>query len=350
MTTATTTQWGPNLYVSGNTGPKMGRVLQLLVGHDGDGNVRYDNGLLISNVQPDGSPGLRMTFEITKTIYRTPNQALIKIYGLSQEHEKTIGREYNDVILQGGYQGQVRVFFRGNIRFTHFYGEAGVDRIAEINAGDGDKDFRNALVNFTLEAGHTDGDVIHRLFTSMRATTEGRIAGKNLKTRFARGRTYSGLVRDVMDQAARNSDAHWSIQNGAMIMVPVDSVLPGEAIVVSSETGLLGTPEVNNKGIKIRTLLDPRIVPARKLWLQNNEIKQKHLAKAIEGQKHKLHGPQKPVRTDPDGVYKTYAVKMAGDTRGPNWECESMCVALDSPIPSIKGLPISSTPDDDVLL
>jgi hypothetical protein len=107
---------------------------------------------------------------------------------------------------------------------------------------------------------------------------------------------------------------------------------------------------VNNKGIKIKCMLDPRIVPGCKLWLQNNDVKQKHLKASIEGQKHKLKGPKMPVRLDPDGVYKVYAVKLIGDTRGPDWYCECMCVALDSPIPSKAGVPMSSTPDDDVML
>lgn len=342
------TQWGPNMYVLGNDGPKFPRCLQLLVGKDGDGNVSPATGLLIDSMPKDGAPGLRVTFEITKTIYRTPNQALIKIYNLNQAHEKQIDREFNDVILQGGYRGQEHTFFRGNIRFTHFYREVN-DRIAEINAGDGDKDFRGALVNFTLAAGHDDETTIRQLTTSMRATTMGHVSGKKVRVKRLRGRTYSGLARDVLDKIAKDSDGHWSIQNGSLIMVPVDSVLPGAAIAISSDTGLLGAPEVNNKGIKIKCMLDPRIIPGCKLWLQNNDVKQKHLAAASEGQKHKLKGAKKPVRLDPDGVYKVYAVKMVGDTRGPDWYCECMCVALDSPIPTKAGTPISSTPDDDVV-
>jgi hypothetical protein len=344
-----TNVWGPNLYVSGNQGPKFPRALQLLVGKDGDGNVSPATGLLIDSTPKDGSPGLRITFEITKTIYRTPNQALIKIYNLTQDHEKQVEREFNDVILQGGYRGQVHTFFRGNIRFSHFYRETN-EHIAEINAGDGDKDFRGALVNFSLSAGHDDEAIIRSVTDSMRATTKGRLAGKKLKVERLRGRAYSGLARDVMDKVAKDNDGHWSIQNGLMIMVPVDSVLPGEAIAVASETGLLETPESNNKGIKIKVMLDPRIIPGGKLWLKNNEVKGRKLKPAIEGQKHKLHGPKAPVRLDPDGVYKVYAVKHVGDTRGSDWYSECMCVALDAPIPSAKGLPVSSTPDDDLLM
>ena len=330
-------------------GPKWLRYARVLVGKNGNGDVSPTVGLSIESVQPsDNSPGLRIKFEITKTIYHTPNQALITIYNLTQAHEQAIDKEYNDLILIAGYQGQERVVFRGNIKFTHFYGD-GLDRYAEINAGDGDKDFRNALVNFTLAAGHDDEDTIDNLLTSFQATTKGHVHGKHIARKRIRGRTYSGSARDVLNTIERENDGHWSIQDGVLNLVPVDSVLPSEAIVVSSDNGLLGPPEVNDPGITIRTMLEPRIVPGGKLWLQNNEVRQKHLKASMTGQQHKLKGPKVPVRLDPDGVYKVFAHKLTGDTRDTTWVSECRTVGLDQPIPSKKGMPISTTPDGDIL-
>lgn len=322
---------------------KWMRSLQLLVGKDGDGDVSPATGLLIE--------GLRITFEFTKTIYRTPNVATIKVYNLNSTSERKILKEYNDVILQGGYVGggeKPRLFFRGNVSFGSAYRDD-TSRICEINAKDGDKDFRGALVNFTLAAGHTDADAIHKVLESFQATTLGHAHGKNLHAKHGRGRTFSGNARDVLDHIAGNNDAEWSIQNGLLTMVPVDSTLPTEAFEVSSETGLLGTPEANDQGIAMKMLFDPRIIPGSKVWLKNNEVKTKHLKAAVTGQKRKLHGPNVPARTDQDGVYKVYAVHGVGDTRGEDWFSELKCVALDAPIPSRKGMPQSSAPDGEIL-
>jgi hypothetical protein len=316
------------------------RKCRILVGKDGDGNVSPASGLAIED--------LRIKFDITKTIYRTPNVATIWIWNLNQTHENQVRGEFNDVVLQGGYQDETRLFFRGNIRFCNFYRE-GNDRLCELNCADGDKDFGGALVNFTLTAGHSDADVIRQLATSFRATTLGHIAGKTLHAKRSRARSFSGNARDLLDRIAENNDAEWSIQDGKLVMIPVDSTLPNEAVMVSSETGLLSAPEVNDKGIGMKLLLDHRIIPGSKLWLQNNEVKMKHLKPVLTGQKRKLHGPKRPVRTDPDGIYKVYAVHIVGDTRSQEWVSEVKCVALDSPIPSIKGLPQSSTPDGDIL-
>lgn len=339
---------------TGTQSPKWLRTCQLLVGKDGDGNVSPSTGLLIdSTLTPEAqkagaTAGIRITFDLTQTIYRTPNVATIKIYNLNQDHENKVNGEFNDVILRGGYQGSTLTFFRGNIKYANSYRD-GNDRIVELNCGDGDKDFLRATVNFPMSAGHTDADVIRKIVNDLQACDLGHVSGKHVFDKYSRGRSFSGMARDIFDRIAKTNNAHWSVQNGVFNMVPVDSTIPTTAIAVSSETGLLSAPEVNDKGIGIKMMFDPRIVPGGKLWLLNNEVKMKHLKAQLTGQKRKLHGPNRPVRTDPDGIYKVYAHHAVGDTRGSDWTSEVKCVALDSPIPSIKGLPQSSTPDGDLL-
>jgi hypothetical protein len=319
------------------------RACQLLVGKDGNGDVSDKTALLID--------GLRISFDITKTIYRTPNVGTIKVYNLSGPTEKRILREYNDLIRRGGYVGggqKPRTFFRGNIVFGTAYRD-GVNRILELNAKDGDKDFYNATVNFTLAAGHTDADVIREVVKVFEATKLGHVHGKNLSKKHARGRTYATNARAVLDQIARDNHAEWSIQNGKLNMVPVDSTLPMEAFEVSSERRLFGAPDANDKGISMKMLFDPLIIPGSKVWLRNNEVKTKALKAAVTGQQRKLKGPKVPARLDPDGIYKVYAEHIMGDTRDVDWFAELKCVGLDQPIPSSKSMPQSTAPDGDIL-
>lgn len=315
---------------------KWMRGLRLLVGKNGNGDVSPTTGLVVEN--------LRIAFELTKTIYRTPNVATIRVYNLNQDHEQVIRKEFNDVILEGGYQTDRRLFFRGNIKYTSAYRE-GNDRIVEIQAGDGDKDFRNALVNFSLAAGHDDEATIRALMQSMQATTLGYVRGKNLKAKHGRGRVFSGSMRDVADLVAKHNEAHWSIQDGKFVMIPVEGVRPEEAVVVSAETGMLGAPEADEHGITIRMRFDPRVVPGSKLWLRNTDVKIKALKVHLHTSK-KGHADPK-LRTDPDGVYKVYSIHGKGDTRGTDWEIECKCVGLDQRIPPVKGTG-TTTFDTDV--
>lgn len=277
---------------------------------------------------------LRIAFDVTKTIYRAPNVATIKLYNLTQDHEEAIRDEYKDLALDCGYGGEAQGIFRGNIRFVYAYRE-GNDRIVEIQAGDGDKDFKDGEVNFTLAAGHTDEDAIKRLLENMGTTVLGYVAGKNLTKAKILGKTYSGTVRRVMDVIARNNEAHWTIQDGKLSMVPVRSTLPNEAIRVDSNTGLLGTPQINDKGIALKVQLDPRMVPNGKIWLSNNEVKAA-VFKPPMLLREEQKGSKAPIRLDPDGIYKLFVVNHKGDTRGGDWFSECKCVGLDDKIPRSK--------------
>lgn len=329
-------------------GPKWLRTCRLEVG-------KRDGGLVKGFVVTD----LRVQFEVTKTVYHTPNTANIKVFNLREENEKRLRDEFTDVRMFVGYRGipgvdkpQEHLLFQGNIRFSYFYRD-GLDRIAEIECGDGDKDYQDTTINYTLAKDATEAMVINHLLQQFKGgTTKGRIHGKNLFKPRIRGKVYSGDAREAMHDIARNNDAHWSIQDGKLVMIPVDSTLPGEAIKVSSDTGLLGAPEVNDKGITIKTLLDARILPNGKLWLENNELKLKKLGEQQTGQQRKLNGPKEPARTDPDGIYKVFAVKHKGDNRGMgsgDWSSESRCVGLDQPIPKKSGVPAGSAPDGEVM-
>jgi hypothetical protein len=336
-----------NLYVSGSQGPKWLRTCRLEVGKAKGGLV---SGFSTSD--------LRVQFTVNKTIYQTPNTAKIKIFNLREENEHKIRDEFNDVRLFVGYRGipgtskpQESLVFQGNIRFSYFYRE-GLDHIAEIVCGDGDKDYRSTVIDrYTLGKDATESIVIDHLLKKFSSTTKGHIKGKNLFKPRVRGKVYSGNARDILHDIAKNNDAHWSIQDGKLVMVPVDSVLPEEAIMVSSETGLLGQPEENDKGIAIKMLMDARIVPNGKLWLQSNDIKLKHINEQ-QGRSSKTRSSKTPVRTDPDGVYKVLTVTHKGDNRATDagsWSSDCRCIALDQPIPAKRGGAASSTPDSETM-
>jgi hypothetical protein len=141
-----------------------------------------------------------------------------------------------------------------------------------------------------------------------------------------------------MDIIARNNGAHWSIQDGFLAMVPAGSTLPNEAIKVDSDTGLLESPMINDKGISMKMQLDPRIVPNSKIWLSNNAVKAAHFKAPMLLTEHQK-GSKAHVRLDPDGVYKVFVVNHKGDTRGTDqssWVTEVKCVGLDEKIPTSK--------------
>ncbi len=292
------------------------RHAQVVIGKAG-------SGLLVEN--------LRVHFEVSKTVESAPNVAVIKIFNLSPINEAKIKNEFDEVLLNAGYEGALRLVFRGNIKHVYRYRDKS-DYITEIEAGDGDKDFRSATMNETLAAGTTNAQLVDRAVGSFK-TTGGTTKGAvqiNDRARL-RGKVISGNTRDVLHDVARESGANWSIQDGQLVIVKANGVLPDEAIVITADTGMLGAPEINDKGIAVKCLLNPQLRVNGAIKLDNNGIKAKRQKAQALGKKQE--DQKEPVRLDPDGIYKVLKITHKGDTRGQDWVSEIECIGLDQPIP-----------------
>jgi hypothetical protein len=311
-------------------GDQYRRVCELQVGVPG-----ASGGLLVRD--SIANPGLRMQFEVIKTLRSKLNTALIRVYNLSPDNVGKIKGEFQDVLLKAGYEGAVSDLFRGQIRHVSTYRD-GNDWITEIDAADGDRDATTATVNITLAAGTTTTQAIQKITAAFKTTTVGHIVVKE-RTRL-RGRVLCGLATDHLDSFAIDNDAHWSFQDGRLDIVRADSTLPTEAIVITAATGMLGAPEVDDKGIAVECLLNPRIRCNGKIQIDNAAVKLK-IAKERERQPG-AKAPTKPSKAkkknlahlDPQGVYKTYKIVHKGDTRDRQWSSKTFAVGLEKTIPA----------------
>lgn len=293
------------------------RKAQVVIGKTG-------RGLLVEN--------LRIAFEVTKTVDSAPNTAVIKIWNLNPDNENRIKNEYDEVLLNAGYEDSMRLVFRGNIKHVYRYRE-GNDYITEIEAADGDKDFQSAVMNVTLAAGTTNQQLVERAVGSFSSTKQGYVDVPS-KPRL-RGKVVTGNTRTVLNEVARDSGANWSIQDGQLTIVPADKMLPNTAIVIRADTGMLSSPEVNDKGVEVECLLNPQIAVNGAIKLDNAGIKAQ---RTKERQKTKKSGervvddPEKVTgdvaRLAPDGLYKAIKVIHQGDTRGKDWQTRVLSVAL----------------------
>jgi len=293
------------------------RVCSVLVG-------AQDEGIVIDR--------LRISFDITKTVDDIPNSAIIKIYNLNPANEAKIKEEFKDIIVRAGYEDQERLIFSGSIKYVYRYRQ-GNDYITEIEGGDGDEDYKTATINETLAAGTTDEQLIDKAVGSFKKTTKGHVKLKTKGRR--RGKVVSGNTRDVIKQVAIRNGANWSIQDGQLTIVHVDDVLPDEAIVINSETGMLSAPETNDRGIAVKTLLNPQYKINGAIHLNNNDIKAKRnkpQSLAVPREK-KESVQQEPVRQDPDGIYKLIKINHKGDNRANDWYSELECVGINETVP-----------------
>lgn len=268
---------------------------------------------------------LRIVFEVTKTALSTPNKAKISLYNLSPTTENKIATVFTSVMLLAGYGGQNTMLFTGNIASIERKYEP-PDLVSTFTAGDGDHDYQNAVVNTTVAAGTDHKAEIAASLGSMAATVAGAVVVAAQGTRL-RGKVLSGPARDVLSNMARNLDAHWSIQDGKLVVCDAKSAIPTPTIpLVSATTGMIGFPEVTEKGLKIKMQLMPQLAIGGLFQLQTSFAQ----IKAPKQGKKSARGASNlgSARTDPNGTYKVNTIKHSGDSRGDAWSTEVECVRI----------------------
>jgi hypothetical protein len=281
---------------------------------------------------------LRISFHVEKSVRHTPNTASILIYNLHPSKSAQIKRDFTDVILKVGYQNATKVIFAGQLKRAYTYKD-GTSTITEIQAADGDRDYREAYVNAPLPAGSDDEAAVNAVlasFAKIGGTRKGSVVLPRGST-LTRAKVLTGRARDILHRVAQHYDANWSIQDGQLDIIGSQDVLPGTAIVVNAETGMLGAPEITDKGVEVKMLLNPLAAPNVALKLDNDNVKIKSYQQYANGPKVKA---KELVSISVDGIYKIYKLTHEGDTRGGEgspWSTLAECVAVGSAIPSTSG-------------
>lgn len=276
--------------------------------------------------------GLHITFKVSKKDVQTPNTATIKIYNLAEDTIKRMRKEFTRIIVQAGYESNFGVLFDGNIMYVRRGRENNTDTYLELVAGDGDVAYNHAIVRRTLASGSTPNNQI--------SVAAEEMAGKGAATGFVdnlggrplpRGKVMYGMARHYLRKSCESTNASWSIQDGRLQVVKNDGVLPNQAVLLTSKTGLIGTPEINNEGIKAKCLLNPQLKIGGKV-----KIDEASIAEAKLPDTSKDNQANKAPSLDADGFYKVLAIDYVGDTHGNDWYCDFLCIGIDDKPPAKK--------------
>jgi hypothetical protein len=278
---------------------------------------------------------LHIKFNVTRATINTPQTATIRVYNLADATANTVFAlspsakqpDGGQVQLSAGYESNFGLIFSGTIKQVLRGRENATDTFIDIIAADSDQAYNYGVVNTSLAAGWTQGDVAKQVTQSL--SPFGITVGNNVvfsTLRAARGKVMFGMARAFGRKLAINNQCDWSIYNGQTTTVAKDGGLPGEAIICNSATGLIGFPQQTLDGIDLQTLLDPRMVPGSYLQINNKDILQFALSTDYTAL-------QFVPSIENDGFYRIYWLERVGDTRGNDWFNHIICVGATSPPP-----------------
>jgi hypothetical protein len=222
---------------------------------------------------------LDFTFNVVRTLSQEPNTCEINVFNLKPETRSELETmKKSTVELEAGYDSGSSVIFKGDIRSIENNKES-VDWITALSSGDGEKTIQEARVNKSFPAGTTVTTVLTEIAKTMKLANDG--AGAQIGnvvsiapqgallgsgTQFLNGCVVSGSSAKEFSRICKSAGLEWSIQNGVIQLLTVDAPVPVPAVVLSPQTGLLGSPRVSSDGaLYLRALMIPGLEPGRLL-------------------------------------------------------------------------------------
>lgn len=285
---------------------------------------------------------MHFKFQTQQEDQESPSNCSIRVFNLSEDTAKAVKAEYGRVILQAGYESAYGVIFDGTIKQFRFGREPdGISTYLDILAADGDVPYNYAVMNQSLAAGST---IEQRIALATGAMGElglqvGHVEVSEGLRGIAnpRGAVLFGLARTRLRSLVRNAGATWTIQDGKIYIVPLDGFLPGEAVLLNHQTGLIGRVEQTNNGMTARCLLNPKITVGGLVKIDEASINQ-----TIQrgGGTLLAYDKRAPVMflasTQGDGLYRVYVATYTGDTRGQDWYTDITCLSVDPNLQEVK--------------
>lgn len=245
--------------------------------------------------------GLRASFKITKTLRPSPNTCELRIYNLSPTNRNQIEQMAEVTVkIDAGYAGNLSTLFLGDLG----RGRSAVDGtsiVTTLEGRDGGRRVRTARVARSFAAGTSVEAVLTQVASALgldpgNSTTAFRGARLGSVQVFAEGTAVDGSAADVLTSLTAAAGLEWSAQGGAIQVLPRGQALNLSAVVLSPDTGLVGSPSIDTKGVvKAKALLIPELTqPGRKVQINSRFV---------------------------SGIYRVDKVEITGDTEGKDWHC-----------------------------
>jgi hypothetical protein len=165
-----------------------------------------------------------------------------------------------------------------------------------------------------------------------KGTTLGHV-GDLPPNQLPRGKAMYGNARKYLSDAAGTTGKIWSIQDEKITFVGKSTYLPGEAVLLTSKTGMIGTPQQTNEGVNVKCLLNPNLKISGRIKIDNASIQRFKINLSVPNSPANIPAP-----LTADGVYYVLVVEHQGDTRGVEWYSNLICLFIDpttNPINSV---------------
>ena len=222
---------------------------------------------------------MTLELDVTRSMFADANTGTFRVYNLGPDLRRQIFHDqfdqgpnfYQQIKLQAGYKSlmtPLSTIFFGNIQWAYSYRQ-GANWVTYIQAYDGMCGMANGQANFSIPTSTDPNYALRKLIETMPNVSEGTLALP--PTQNSRGMTLFGNSWDLFRRICGKNDAY--IDMGKANATPVNSYLPtpSEVPLISSDTGLLGTPRKAGSRVDVDFIFEPGITINQVIALESEE-------------------------------------------------------------------------------
>lgn len=284
-----------------------------------------------SDFEEGNTHALHVRFNVNSSL-SVPKFGEVTIYNLSNDMMETL-KQGTRVVLEAGYEdGNFGVIWNANIYHFIERRENIVDRVLTMHCMDGYEIFKDCFVYAHVTKDRNTildqyKEVVKQTGIDAVETPAALSDSSNKKS--ARAATIIGSPSNAINEISKSANgtiagetkmSKIAIVDGKVTITDPNSIGIGEELVISPETGLIGTPSATQYGVIFRSLLDPRLLftdPLVQVKIERSEV---------IAQPQRYGQTVAPVVPPRDGRYKVISVNHIGDTRGTEWYSDCECV------------------------
>lgn len=283
-----------------------------------------DTGTLSYEMNPDGD-GLRITFLVTHFAGGAFSVAEITLYNVSAYSAKQMldggaAKKYEFISLDAGYDSVFGNVFTGQITNTQrVLEDGGATRGVRFFCRSSAKERDQRIINLSLAPETDPIQIIESCAERFGAEVQfyGDFSGLTPRSG---GTVLQGSPTACMNELGETYQFDWMVENTVLKIIKRGFAMPNEIYLISSATGMKGSPVVTDTEVGIRYILNPKLKLGETIQLES-------MAPQFEFSGAFFY---EVPRTIGEGFYKINSLVFAGDSHGDVWESQLSCLRLDT--------------------
>lgn len=230
-------------------------------------------------------PVLTLEFNVKRDILSSANSGSFRIRNLNSSVRSDVYHDWYDLghwrslIVKAGYSGTpLSSIFNGLAQEVSSYREeGGVDFVTDIGATDWSLIMPNSFSSWTIgsqDSPVTRQQIIDRLVNDLQINTRryNLELGIGVVGDYA-GNRYTYTANDYTWNLLQVETQRTNyIDNGKVYCLPNDATFEGDVSLISSATGLLGTPRRHSTYLIVEMLFEPSLTPGQLVYLDTSSF------------------------------------------------------------------------------